>query len=264
MVDIVVCIKQVPDPQKLDLIKIHPVTKTIIREGIPTVMNPVDKNALEEALRIKEKYGGKVTVISMGPPQAREVCKEALAMGADEAILLCDRALAGSDTLATAYALAKAIMKIGKYDLILCGSETVDGSTGQVPPQLAEFLDIPHITRARKIEVANGKVIVESVIEYGYRLVEAQFPVVISVTREINTPRIVSAFGLIAAEKKKLEVWTASDIEADPNMIGLNGSPTAVVDVFRKEFKRAGIIFKEPLEEAIKKAIQKLYELGVI
>ncbi|PCN50997.1 electron transfer flavoprotein subunit beta [Candidatus Geothermarchaeota archaeon ex4572_27] len=264
MLNVIVCIKQVPDPNKLDMVKIHPVTKTIIREGIPLVINPVDKNAIEEALRLREKHGGRVVVLSMGPPQAREACREALAMGADEAILLCDRALAGSDTLATAYALAKAIEKIGKFDLVLCGSETVDGSTGQVPPQLAEFLGVPHVTRARKLEIKDGKALVESVIEHGYRLVEVELPAVISVVKEINTPRIVSAFGLVEAASKKLEVWTAKDIGADPSMIGLEGSPTAVVDVFKKEFKRMGIVLKGDPEEVVKQALDKLHELGVL
>jgi electron transfer flavoprotein beta subunit len=261
--NIIVCIKQVPDPREFSKITIDPVRKTIVREGIQAVINPLDRHALEEALRIREKYGGKVTVVSMGPPQALEACKEALAFGADEAVLLCDKLLAGSDTLATAYALSKAIRRLKPYNLILCGNETVDGSTGQVPPQLAEFLELPHVTRVRRIElVDDGKAIVESVLEHGCRVVEVKLPAVLAVVKEINTPRILSVFGIVAAASKKIIQWSVSDIEADIGMIGLEGSPTRVTDVFTPEIKRRCEIFKGPVEDAVKQAVRRLREIG--
>lgn len=263
LLNIIVCIKQVPDPKEFSKITIDPVKKTIIREGIPSIINPLDRHALEEALRIKEKHGGKVVVLSMGPPQALEACKEALAFGADEAVLLCDRLLAGSDTLATAYALSKAIKKLEPYNLILCGNETVDGSTSQVPPQLAEFLELPHVTRVRKIElIDNGKAIVESALEYGYRVVEVKLPAVLAVIKEINTPRILSVFGIVTAASKKISQWCTPDIEANTSMIGLEGSPTKVTDVFTPEIKRRCEVFKGPVEDAVKQAIRRLHEIG--
>lgn len=263
--NIIVCIKQVPDPREFSKITIDPQKKTIIREGITAVINPLDRHALEEALRIKEKYGGKVMVLSMGPPQALEACKEALALGADEAYLLCDRLLAGSDTLATAYALSKAIEKLQPYDLILCGNETVDGNTGQVPPQLAEYLGVPHVTRVRKIEfTSDEKLLVESNLEYGYRIVEVEIPAVLAVVKDINTPRILSVFGVVAAASKKICQWNISDIEADKNLIGLEGSTTRVTDVFPPDIKRRSDTLKGSPAEVARQAVKKLHEFGVL
>jgi len=262
---IVVCIKQVPDPRYLSKIAIDPVTKTIRRENVPAVINPLDKNALEEALRIRERFGGKVVAISMGPPQAERVCRDALAMGADEAILLCDKALAGSDTLATAYALSLAIKKLGNFDMIFCGNETVDGSTAQVPPQLAEFLEVPHVTRVRKIISVNGsEMIVERTIEYGYMKVKVKLPAVIAVTKDINEPRLPTVSAILKCYKKEIVKWTASDIGASPQYIGLEGSPTKVTDVFSPEVKRRREIFEGTVDEEIEWLIEKLHESGVI
>lgn len=261
--NIIVCIKQVPDPREFSKITIDPVRKTIVREGIPSIINPLDRHALEEALRIRERYGGRVVVLSMGPPQALEACREALAFGADEAVLLCDRLLAGSDTLATAYALSKAIRKLEPYSLILCGNETVDGGTSQVPPQLAEFLDLPHVTRVRRIELIDDeRIIVESALEYGYRVVEVKPPAVLAVIKEINTPRILSVFGIVTAASRKISQWCTLDIEADTGMIGLEGSPTRVTDVFTPETKRRCEVFKGP--DAVKQAIRRLREIGAL
>jgi len=264
MMKIIVCIKQVPDPKEFSKITIDPLRKTIVREGIQSIINPLDRHALEEALRIREKHGGRVVVLSMGPPQAIEACREALALGADEAFLLCDKLLAGSDTLATAYALSKAIRRLEPYSLILCGNETVDGSTGQVPPQLAEFLEIPHVTRVRRIEIRGDEAFVESVLEYGYRVVKVKLPAVLSVVKEINTPRILSVFGIIEASSKKINQWCVSDIDASIDMIGLEGSPTRVTDVFTPEVKRRCEIFSGPVEEAVGKALRRLHEIGVL
>nr|WP_225624647.1 electron transfer flavoprotein subunit beta/FixA family protein [Thermoanaerobacterium thermosaccharolyticum] len=161
--NILVLIKQVPDTNE---VRIDPVTKTLIREGVPSIINPDDKNALEEAIRIREKVGGKVTVISMGPTQAEVALREALAMGADEAYLLTDRAFAGADTYATAKALSKAIEKF-QYDIVFCGRQAIDGDTAQVGPQIAEQLDIPQVTYVRKVEIEGDKLIVERALEDG-------------------------------------------------------------------------------------------------
>jgi len=263
--NVIVCIKQVPDPQHLSKITIDPISKTIRREDVPAVINPLDKHALEEGLRIRDKYGGRVIVLSMCPPQAELACREALAMGADEAILLCDRAFAGADTLSTSYSLSLAIKRIGGFNMILCGNETVDGSTGQVPPQLADFLNVPHVTRARKIEFTNeGMVRVERSIEYGYMVVEVTLPAVIAVTKEINVPRIPTVSGILEAHQREVKVWTAKDIEAEEEKIGLAGSPTQVVDIFSPEIGRKGEILKGEPEEVVKLLVQRLHELGVI
>jgi len=262
---IIVCIKQVPDPRYLSKITIDPITKTIRRENIPAVMNPLDKNALEEAIRIREQFGGKVITISMGPPQAERVCRDALAMGVDEAILLCDRILAGSDTLATAYALSLAIKKLGNFDIVFCGNETVDGSTAQVPPQLAEFLKVPHVTRVRKIMSIDGnEMVVERTIEYGYMKVKVKLPAVIAVTKEINEPRLPTVSAILKCYKKGIIKWTASDIGASPRSVGLEGSPTKVTDVFSPEVKRKREIFEGPVDKEVEWLIEKLHESGII
>lgn len=263
--NVIVCIKQVPDPQQLSKITIDPVRKTIRREDVPAVINPLDKHALEEGLRIRDRYGGKVTVVSMGPPQAEVACREALAMGADEAILLCDRAFAGADTLSTSYSLSLAIKTVGVFNMILCGNETVDGSTGQVPPQLADFLDIPHVTRARRIEFTDeGMARVKRSMEYGYMVVEVTLPAVIAVTKEINIPRIPTVSGILEAHQREVKVWTARDIEAEEGKIGLAGSPTQVVDMFSPEIGRKGEMLRGAPEEVVKLLIQRLHELGAI
>jgi electron transfer flavoprotein beta subunit len=261
---IVVCIKQVPDPEFLSEITIDPSTKTIRRKGVPVVINPLDKCALEEALRIREKYGGAVTVISMGPPEAEEAIREAFAMGADEGILLCDKAFAGADTLATSYTLALGIRKLGKFDLILCGNETVDGGTGQVPPQLAEFLGIPHVTYVRKIEFLRKSIIkVERIVEHGYMIVEIKLPALLAVTKNINKPRYPTVYGILLAKEKKVNVWGCEDIGADRDRVGVTGSPTCILNIFTPEFRRAKIILKGKPQEVSKELIEKLIKLGV-
>lgn len=262
---IIVCIKQVPDPRYLSKVTIDPVTKTIRRENIPAVMNPLDKNALEEALRMKEHFGGRVIAISMGPPQAERICRDALAMGVDEAILLCDKVLAGSDTLATAYALSMAIQKLGNFDIIFCGNETVDGSTAQVPPQLAEFLEVPHVTKVRKIVSVNeNEIVVERIIEYGYMKVKVKLPAVVAVTKEINEPRLPTVSDILKCYKKEVVKWTISDIGADPLRVGLDGSPTKVTDIFSPEVKRKREVFEGQVEEAVEWLVEKLHEANII
>lgn len=225
--NIVVCIKQVPDTNE---VRIDPVKGTLIREGVPSIINPDDKNALEEALRIKERNNNtKVTVLSMGPPQANVALVEAIAMGADEGILLSDRAFAGSDTWATSTALAAGIKSIGDYDIIFCGRQAIDGDTAQVGPQIAEHLGIPQITYVEGMEIENGKVKARRALEDGYLLIESEMPVLITAIKELNEPRYPSIRGIYEAYNgEKIRTLSAKDINADENNIGLGGSPTKV------------------------------------
>jgi electron transfer flavoprotein beta subunit len=196
--NIIVCIKQVPDTAE---VKINPETGTLIREGVPSIVNPLDMHAIEAGLRIKEKVGGKLTVITMGPPQAETALREAISMGADDALLLSDRAFAGSDTWATSYTLSRAIEKLGA-DIIICGKQAIDGDTAQVGPEVAEFLNIPHISYVRKIEdVTKDSIRVQRLMDEGYDIVESTLPVLLTVVKELNEPRLPSLKGKIAAKK---------------------------------------------------------------
>jgi len=263
--NIVVCIKQVPDPEFFSKITIDPVKQTIRREGIPTIINPLDKYALEEGLRIKERFSGKVTVLSMGPPNAREVLEEALAMGIDDAALLCDGMFAGADTLATAYPLAGGIKKLGNFDLILCGNETVDGATGQVGPQLAELLGIPHITFVNEIKWTNEReLIVNRALERGYMKLQVSLPVLISVVKGINEPRLPTVLGIMEAAEKDIKSFNAQDIDVSEANVGLDGSPTRVTGVFEHQSKRKGEMLEGLPEDIVKRAIKRLRELNAI
>ena len=224
--NIIVCVKQVPLTTK---VKLNQSTNTIIREGIENVINPFDAYAIEEAIRLKERLGGKVIVISMGILSVKEVLRDALALGADEAILLSDRRFAGADTLATAYTLAKAIQKIGDYQLIICGKQATDGDTAQVGPALAEQLSIPHTTYVNKIELVNDRVIhCRKLIDEGFEKVELDLPALITVVKEINVPRLFSIAGFRRARNKEILLWNAENIEAVEKNTGLSGSPTQV------------------------------------
>lgn len=251
--NVIVCIKQVPDTTE---VKINPETGTLIREGVPSIVNPFDTYAIEEALRLKEKHGGKVTVISMGPPQAIEVLKEAVAMGADEAVLLSDRAFAGADTWATAYTLAQAIHKIGAFDVILCGKQAIDGDTGQVGPGIARQLGITQLTyvfKIQKLEPATGVIVVERLLEEGREVVEAKLPVVLTVVKDINQPRYPTFLGIRRATKMQVPTWGAADFSSvDMTKLGLKGSPTQVVKIFsppRRE-GRADMISADSVDDA--------------
>lgn len=260
--DVVVCIKQVPATTE---VKVDPKTNTLIREGIESITNPFDAYALEEGLRIKERYGGKVTAISMGPPQAEAILRDAIAVGTDKAILLSDRAFAGADTLATSYALFKAIKKIGSYDVIICGKQTLDGDTGQVGPELAEYLGIPCLTFVRKIQdISKGSIKAERLIEEGYELMETTLPCVITVVKEINEPRLPSLRGMVAAKKAEIAVWTASDIKAESEKIGMNGSPTQVIKVFTPKREVKAEIFEGDIANQVKELVNRLKKARVI
>ena len=227
----IVCIKQVPDTTE---VKIDPERGTLIRDGVPSIINPFDTYAIEEALRLREKFGGKVTVITMGPPQAISALKEAVAMGADEAILLSQAVFAGADTWATAYTLSKAIRKIGDFDVIFCGRQAIDGDTGQVGPGIATQLQINQLTYVCKIssiDFEKKHIEVERLVEEGREVVQSPLPCLITVVKDINQPRYPTILGIRRASKIKIPTWTSEDLDVDPNLIGLTGSPTKVVKI---------------------------------
>jgi len=249
--NIIVCIKQVPETTK---VKINPETNTLIREGVKSIINPFDMYAIEEAIRLKERFGGKVTVISMGPPQAESALREAISMGADEAVLICDRAFAGSDTWATSFTLASAIKKIGDYNLIICGKQASDGDTAQVGPGISVHLDIPQVTYVKKIEeITDKKARVERMTEEGYEVIEAPLPLLISVVKEINEPRIPSLRGMMKAKKAEIKSLGAKDIAVDSEQVGLKGSPTQVVKIFTPVPRKGGQILQGDTADVVNK-----------
>ncbi len=240
--NIVVCLKQVPGTAE---VKIDPQTNTLIRQGIENIINPFDTYALEEGVRLKEQHGGKVTAISMGPPQTKEALKEAVSRGADEAILLSDRAFAGADTLATAYTLSRAINKLEQYDIVICGRQTLDGDTGQVGPELAEMLGIPFIAYVSKIEqISSGYMRVQRMIEEGYEVIESPLPAVITVVKAINVPRLPSLRGIMKSKSAIIPAWTVKEVGVDQSKVGLAGSATRVIQVFFPQRVRRSEIFQ--------------------
>jgi electron transfer flavoprotein alpha/beta subunit len=256
---IIVCVKQVPDTKE---VQIDPITGTLIRTGVPSIMNPDDKNALEESLRIKEQQQNvEVVVFSMGPPQAETVLREAYAMGADQCILLTDRAFAGSDTWATSKIISSALKKIGNYDIIFCGRQAIDGDTAQVGPQIAEFLNIPQITYVKKLEIKGGKVIAHRAVEDGYYEIEAKMPVLLTAIKELNKPRYPSVTGIYDAYREKnITVWGLNDIDVDRASIGLKGSPTRVKKTFPHAVEFNGEMLKGSETEMVNKLIVRLKE----
>ena len=254
---IVVCVKQVPNTTQ---VRINPETNTLVREGVESIMNPFDENALEMALLLKEKHPGtKVTVMTMGPPQAVEILKEAVGRGADAVVLLCDRAFAGSDTWATSYALSTAIAKLeSKADLVLFGKQAIDGDTAQVGPGVADWMGIPCIAYARGIEISDGKAVVERAYEDGYEKLEVALPCALTVLKEANVPRMASLRGKMAAKRLHIEPMTAEAAGADPAKLGLSASPTRVVKIFSPPPKTGGVKWQDE-EPAV--MAQKLVDL---
>lgn len=262
--NIAVCIKPVPDPDYYDTIQLHPETKTLIREGIPTILNPVDKNAIEAGLQLKEQLGGKVDLFSMAPPTAVEIIRQGLAMGADAAYLLSDRAFAGADTLATSYVLSLGLRKAGQYDLLLLGNESADGSTGQVPAQVGELLGFAHLTNVEEIEVeTNMTAQVKTKTENGFIVYEIKLPAVLGVARTLNKPRYTSITGIMAVHKKPITTWGARDLEADPAKIGLMGSPTQPGEIFVPDTNREGEELTGTPEEIVDAIIKHLRAAGI-
>lgn len=240
-----ICLKQVPDTSE---VRIDPVTNTLMREGVPSIINPYDAHALEEAVRLKEEYGGKVTVLSMGPPQAKEALQRAISFGADRAILLSDRLFAGSDSLATAYILSVAIQKIMEtepIDLIFCGKEAIDGDTAQTGPGIAQRLGLPQLTYVIKIrEVKDGSVTVERKMEDGREVINAKLPALLTVEKELNDLRYASLPNMMNAAAYEPEVWEAKMLPFNIAQMGLKGSPTSVSRIFAPPSKSGGEILE--------------------
>jgi electron transfer flavoprotein alpha/beta subunit len=254
-VNYIVCIKQVPDTAE---VRINPETNTLIREGVPSMINPYDMHAIEAAIQIREKVGGKVTVITMGPPQAEEALREAISLGADAVRLISDKAFAGSDTWATSYTLSRAIRTIG-FDLIFCGKQAIDGDTAQVGPEVAEFLDIPHVAFVRKIEEVTDKYIrIQRLMDDGYDVVEAPLPALITVVKEINVPRLPSLRGKMAAKKAAIEKMDFAAIGAEEGKVGLKGSPTQVRKIFAPQMNVNKKTLEGTLEEQVGTLIDDL------
>ncbi|MCC6346172.1 MAG: electron transfer flavoprotein subunit beta/FixA family protein [Nitrospirales bacterium] len=259
--NIVVCIKQVPDTAE---VRINPETNTLIRDGVPSIINPYDVHALEAALQIREKAGGRVIAITMGPPQAEEALREAIAMGVDEVRLISDRAFAGADTWATSYALYKAIEKIG-FSIVLCGKQAIDGDTAQVGPEVAEFLNIPHVSYVRKIEeVSEGSIRVQRLMDDGYDVVEASLPVLLTVVKEINVPRFPSLKGKMAAKKAVITKMDLAAIGAGEENVGLKGSPTQVRNIFAPPAKTDRKVLRGSIEEQVDALVRELRGLKCV
>ncbi len=261
---IIVCIKQVPDTVE---VKIDPKTGTLIRDGVPSIINYDDKTGIEAALQLKEQLGGTVTVVSMGPPQAEVALREALAMGCDEAVLVSAREFGGSDTYATSGILAGAVKKLG-YDLIITGRQAIDGDTAQVGPQLAEKLSIPQVSYVEEVfEATEEYVVVKRQFESGYHKVKIQTPCLLTTIAELAEPRYMSVRGIVEAYEKEIKTIGFEEIKdgLELDMIGLKGSPTNVYQSFTKELKGAGTILKDlSVDEAVAAIIKKMEDKFII
>jgi electron transfer flavoprotein alpha/beta subunit len=254
--NIIVCIKQVPDAKD---VRLDPKTNTLAREGVQSIMNPYDQHALEEAVRIKESLGGEVTVVTMGPPQAEAVLRQAISCGADHGVLVSDRAFAGADTWATSYTLAKAITTLGAFDLVLCGKQAIDGDTAQVGPGLAMRLDIPFVTCVQKVrETSATGMVLERMMDDGYDVIKVDYPALLTVVKDVNEPRVPSLKGTMKAKKAAIKTLNASDINADPASIGLPGSPTQVVKVFPPEPRGERSLLTGTIDEQVEQLVVKL------
>ena len=261
--DILVAIKQVPDTDK---VKMDPVTGTMVREGVDAIVNPLDLYAIELAIRLKEKHGGKVTVFSMGPPAAEKALKEAMAMGCDAGVLVTDRAFSGSDTWATSYTLSRSVAKLGHYDLILAGERATDGDTGQVGPCLAAWLGIPVLSYVGSVDSgasgtavgAGSRIVARRLVEEGYQRVEVELPCLLTVVKEIANPRLPTLRGKKYARQTALTIFGAADLDADPACLGLKGSPTKVSKIFYPKVTRSGTMVKARDEAEVEVAVDSL------
>lgn len=262
--DIIVLVKQVPDTTD---VKLDPKTGNLIREGIESIINPDDRNAIQAAVDLKEIAGGKVTAISMGPPQAIDAISEAMGMGVDNAVLLTDMAFAGADTWATSFTLGKAIEKIGKFDLVICGRQAIDGDTAQIGPQVADYLDIPQVSYVCQVEEIKEKsIVVRRRLENGFERIECTMPAMLTVIGELNRPRYAHMGRLIDAcsEKARINVWNSADIGVQVTEVGLNGSLTHVIKTFAPKFQRQGEILEGKTDEVVSQLIGKLKENRLI
>lgn len=262
MLKILVCVKQVPD---VDLMKMDAATGTLIRAGVPTILNPLDANALSAALSVKERYGAEITLITMGPPMAGETLRECLAVGADKAVLVTDRAFGNADTLATSYSIVSAANLVDKFDLIFCGKETVDGATGQMGAQLAERFDAAQITSAsliKSVDEENKTLIVERELETGIETLEVTMPCLFTMEKTHYPARIPNLKGKMRAKKAEIITFTADDIPGlDKSRIGDPGSPTKVPRMFPPVMPEPGVILDEGSVEAnVKKLLEVIKE----
>ncbi|PKN67378.1 MAG: electron transfer flavoprotein subunit beta [Deltaproteobacteria bacterium HGW-Deltaproteobacteria-15] len=262
--DIVVLVKQVPNTME---VKLDPKTGNLIREGIESIINPDDKHALEAAVRIKQEHGGKVTAVSMGPPQAIDAISEAVGLGADEGILLTDRAFAGADTWATSTTLGKAIEKIGRFDLVLCGRQAIDGDTAQIGPQVADYLGVPQVTYVFDIEeIKKSSITVKRRLEDGFERIQCTLPALLTTIGELNKPRFPRVDRLIDAckENARIETWNSADLGIQTREVGLEGSLTNVIKTFAPKFQRQGEILEGDAKAAVKSLVGKLREKRLI
>jgi len=260
--NIMVCIKQVPETRK---VKIDPETHTLIRQGVESMINPFDLFAVEAALRLKDEKGGKVVAVTMGPPQAEEALREVVALGVDEVALFSDRAFAGADTWATSYVLAQGARKLGPFDLIVCGKQAVDGDTAQVGPGLAERLGWPYVAFVRRIRGLDGRdMVVERLMDDGYDVVRFAPPALLTVVKEIGEIRVPSFKGKMRAKNLKVPVLSAADIEADPEMCGLKGSATRVIKVFAPKPREKRELWEGEAEELAQRLLHRLSEDKII
>ena len=252
----VVCIKQVPDTSD---IKIDPKTNTLIREGVTSIINPYDTYAIEEAVRLCEKMGGKVTALTMGSPQAESALREAISMGVNDAILISDPIFAGSDTWATSYTLSMALRKIADYSLILCGKQAIDGDTAQVGPGIAAHLDLPQITFVRRIEnITPELIIAERLLDEGIEVLEGSLPCVLTVVKDINKPRLPSLKSILSARKAVITHWHAADLACDASRLGLDGSPTKVKKIFIPPARGNGELLTGEPDEMVQTLVKKI------
>lgn len=261
--NIVVCIKQVPDAKS---VRFDEEKGTLIREGVEAIINPFDLHALEAGLQLRDAWGGEVTVVSMGPPQADSALREALGLGADRAVLLSDRAFAGADTLATTYTLQKAIDRLGKPDLVLCGKQAIDGDTAQVGPGLAVRLGLPYVTCVSELRVLeDGTTLrLKRVCEDGYDVVELALPALLTVLACLNTPRVPSLKGKMKAKKAEIPVWGVGDLGASSDKIGMSGSPTQVVSTRVPTFEARKEMIGGTAEEQVEGLVLRLKEAGIL
>ncbi len=260
--NIIVCIKQVPETTEVE---IDPETGRLKREGVAAIINPFDEYALEEGIRLRERYGGRVKALTMGPPMAEEALREALAMGCDEAWLATDRAFAGADTWATSFTLSQCIRRIGPFDLIICGLKTTDGDTGQTGPELAQHLGIPHICYVNRIlEVSDEEIRVKRTLDDGVETLEAPLPALITVTKEINNPRLATLSGRLRAKRAEIRTITLRDLGGDPGSFGLEASPTRVIRVFTPPKAMGGEVIEGSPEYLAEAILRRLIELKVI
>ena len=258
--NIIVTIKQVPETSN---VKMDPVSGTMIREGVESIINPLDLYAIETANQLKEKHGGKVTVISMGPPNAEKALKEAIAMGCDDAVLITDRAFAGADTWSTSYVLAKSIRQLGAFDLILCGERATDGDTGQVGPNIAAALDVPvatYVSGIESIDPAKNEIVVWRMTEYGYEKLQMPLPAMLTVVKEISFPRLPTLRGKQRARAAQIPVFNMGNLDVEADKVGLKGSPTRVIKIETPKVTRGGTILKPTDEQGLESAVDQLVD----